>query len=75
VKGGGMNLADFKVGDRVVYIPVQAYRNYLHPDVEHGVVTSINDKFVFVKYFGKSDSVATPPDYLFKEQGTGKNEA
>lgn len=35
-----MKLTDFKKGDRVIYTPTH----------EHGVVISVTDKYVFVKY-------------------------
>lgn len=46
---------DFRVGDRVTYVPNHARdaegRPLLtHPDCEDGVVTSKNDRFVFVKF-------------------------
>lgn len=43
--------ADFKTGDRVLYIPNHAHDDRAHPDCEHGIVSSTNDSTVFVKYF------------------------
>jgi len=40
----------FKKGDRVLYIPSHAQGNIKHKDCQKGVVSSINDTFVFVKY-------------------------
>lgn len=45
-----MKTSDFKHGDLVTYIPHHACGNKNHPDCEHGVVSSKNDTFVFVKY-------------------------
>jgi hypothetical protein len=45
-----MKTTDFKKGDRVLYIPHHAQENQEHPDCEQGVVSSINDTYVFVKY-------------------------
>ena len=44
-------ITDFATGDVVAYIPTHANGNLEHKDVECGVVSSRNDKFVFVKYF------------------------
>ena len=43
-------LMGFKKGDRVVYIPLHAKGDRNHKDCEHGIVSSITNKFVFVKY-------------------------
>lgn len=44
-------MTDFKAGDRVLYIPTHAKSNRLHPDVETGTVTSVNQHGnVFVRY-------------------------
>lgn len=45
-----MKTADFKAGDKVLYIPYHAFGDESHRDCEKGVVSSKNDKFVFVKY-------------------------
>jgi len=45
--------SDFEKGDLVKYIPTHAEGNHKHPDCENGVVSSVNDKFVFVKYDNK----------------------
>lgn len=39
-----------KKGDRVIYIPAYACRDPYHPDCERGVVSSLRDGIVFVKY-------------------------
>ena len=62
-----MNLEDFNVGDRVLYIPLHANGDRNHPDCEVGVVTSKNDYFVFVRYNPLSiNGVATDADDLVK---------
>ena len=48
----------FKPGDEVTYIPRGLNRD---KDREFGVVTSVNDRFVFVRYEGKTGSQATDP--------------
>ncbi len=45
-----MKLDKFRKGVRVVYVPTHAHQDLNHPDCEYGVVSSINDKFVFVKF-------------------------
>ena len=45
-----MTNTDFKKGDKVRYVPNHANGDTLHPDCENGVVSTTNEKFVFVKY-------------------------
>lgn len=49
-----MKIGDAQAGSRVVYTPTK----------EDGVVTSINDKYVFVRYGGDTHSKATSPGDL-----------
>jgi len=42
--------SDFYPGQRVMYVPMHAYGNVRHPDCEEGVVSSVNEKYVFVSY-------------------------
>ena len=44
-----MKTSDFKKGDKVIYIPNHA-NGPNHNDCKRGVVSSINDTYVFVKY-------------------------
>ena len=46
------------IGDGVVYTPA-------HGEPEDGVITSVNDRFVFVRYGSRQTSAATEPDALF----------
>ena len=50
-KLGDFTLDDFGTGDPVAYIPMHAHGEIEHPDVEVGIVSSVTDKMVFVKYF------------------------
>jgi len=43
-------MEDFKKGQRVRYVPNHAKGALGHPDCQNGVVSSVNDTFVFVKY-------------------------
>ena len=43
-------MPDFKHGDLVKYIPNHANGDVQHPDCKTGVVSSVNDNWVFVKY-------------------------
>ena len=40
----------FNKGDRVIYVPKHANGNRNHKDCEHGIVYSLTEEFVFVKY-------------------------
>lgn len=53
-----MNIAEFKIGDRVIY------RSYPNARPEEGSVTSVNKKFVFVRYGADITSKATSPKDL-----------
>lgn len=44
------SLTDFKPDAPVSYVPMHANGNTEHPDVEHGVVSSVGRKYVFVKF-------------------------
>lgn len=41
---------DYRKGDKVRYVPNHANGDTKHPDCVNGVVSSVNEKFVFVKY-------------------------
>ena len=43
-------LQGFGANMRVIYIPGHANGNRRHPDCEHGRVSSVNDKYVFVRF-------------------------
>jgi len=43
-------MAEFEKGQKVTYIPHHAENDENHPDCQDGVVSSTNEKFVFVKY-------------------------
>ena len=58
-------VSDFNVGQAVRYIPSHAEGDANHKDCENGIVTSINDNFVFVIYnLEGSTSQATRPNDL-----------
>ena len=46
------------IGDGVVYAPA-------HGEREEGTITSVNDRFVFVRYGSRRTSAATDPAALF----------
>lgn len=49
-----MKIEDVKDGMRVVYIPHHAgYIGRRHPDCEHGVVSSKNHKYAFIRFDGQ----------------------
>jgi len=45
-----MKLADCKKGQRVMYIPEHARSDPQHSDCECGVISSVGNMFVYVKY-------------------------
>lgn len=63
-------LSDFKPGDEVTYIPRHAKMDERHPDRELGIVTSVNDTFVFARYGDRTGSQATSPADLQKGDHT-----
>jgi len=59
---------DFKIGTPVCYISKTALKGESGKMVETknlGRVTSVNDKFVFVRYNSSNTSQATDPEDLF----------
>lgn len=47
----GSKAADFHEGETVLYIPRHAQGDITHPDCEHGIVSSQNGEYVFVRYY------------------------
>lgn len=45
-----MKTSDFKVRQRVAYVPLHADGDVSHPDTELGFVSSVGEKNVFVKF-------------------------
>ena len=64
-----MTTSDFKKGERVKYVPDHAHGDPAHPDCETGVVSSTNDKYVFVKYDNAACIMVTG-DEPYTAQGT-----
>lgn len=64
-----MKSSDFKKGDKVVYVPNHAMGNKYHGDCERGVVSSINEFNVFVKY-DNSMCIMTTGDEPYTAQST-----
>ena len=62
-----MTLDDFKPGDHVRYVPYHAHEDVAHKDCEDGVVTRVNERYVFVKFSLFSEhGQACHPDRLRK---------
>lgn len=63
---------DFLPGQKVIYVPTHAYGDRNHPDCESGHVSSVNRKYVFVKFdkqlnqmaWSEVDSQAVRPEDL-----------
>ena len=45
-----MNIKDFQPKMKVIYVPPHAHNDRTHKDCEEGMVSSVNDRFVFVKF-------------------------
>lgn len=63
-----MRLSDIQEGSPVIYIPKYLLIGPKEEMVKHenlGIVTSKNDKFVFVRYRGQENSVATRAEDLY----------
>lgn len=58
-------LAEYRAGDRVRYVPYHAHGDREHDDCEDGIVTSVTDDLVFVRYKGET-SQGCKPDQLVK---------
>ncbi len=63
-------MREFNKGDRIRYVPSHARGDYTHPDCEDGVVSSVRDNGVFVKY-DNSFKVMLTGDEDFTSQMTG----
>lgn len=70
-----LTASDFQPGDRVAYVPGEANNNLSHPNVERGRVSSVNEKYVFVRFdktvaklgWQGTTSQSCRPDDLVKE--------
>jgi hypothetical protein len=64
------SVKDFTPEEHVRYVPNHAHGDPKHKDVEPGIVSSMNDKFVFVKYIKRGilqeTAAATDPGDLIK---------
>lgn len=71
-----MRTDNFKRGDQIIYVPLHAHGDKHHADSESGFVTSVNDMFVFCRFWRKgheglelrtvANSEAVDPDDLLK---------
>ena len=61
-----LTLDDFEPGDPVTYVPYHAHGDRGHKDCEHGVVSSTNDTYVFVRFKNHLNGQACKPDQLVK---------
>ncbi len=53
-------VCDFEAGEHVRWVPEHANGNVNHPDCENGIVTSTNDKYVFVRFTGSTSQACNP---------------
>ena len=56
----------FKEGENVRYVPYHAHGDIRHKDCENGIVTSVNDYYVFVDFGTSLHSQACKTDQLVK---------
>ena len=68
-----MKTSDFKKGMKVRYVPTHANGDTKHKDCENGVVSSVNDKWVFVKY-NNLMCIMTTGDEPYTAQATDPTE-
>ena len=65
-----MKREEIKIGMDVLYIPRHAKGNKKHKDCEHGLVSSINEVTVFVRYYSNGElqgtGKSTDPETLIK---------
>lgn len=59
-----LTVDDFNVDDTVMYVPRHKQGNFTESDLHHGVVTSKNNRFVFVRFEDKKRSEACYPNDL-----------
>jgi hypothetical protein len=63
-----MTESDFKIGDRVAYIPYHAHGDIKHRDVEYGVITSKKywapNECIFVRFGNMQNSQGCKHDQL-----------
>lgn len=70
-----LTVNNFMKGDAVIYVPYHAHGDTTHQDCERGLVSSTNDKYVFVKFLPQlsrlgwegTTSQACKVDQLVKE--------
>jgi hypothetical protein len=53
-----------KIGSHVSYVPRHAKGQVEHPDIEYGVVTGQNEKYIFVRFGSEKISKAVTVDLL-----------
>ena len=58
---------EFKPGDSVLYVPAHAQHDLSHKDCEPGIVSSVNDRYVHVKFNNGLIPLACHQDQLIKE--------
>lgn len=55
---------DFEPGDRVIYAPNHANGDISHPDCELGIVSSLGQSHVFVRFTKGDTAAGCPPSNL-----------
>lgn len=57
---------ELKEGDKVRYVPSHAHANVEHKDCEDGVVTTIRDKSIWVRFGSDTHAKLCAPELLVK---------
>lgn len=56
----------FNIDDRVRYVPYHAYGDSSHPDCENGIVKTVTESFVFVRFGNHETAEGCRRDQLVK---------
>lgn len=59
-----MELSEAKPKLRVAFLPYHARGDITHPDVEFGLISSWNHKYIFVKFGDRHNGVPCNPEDL-----------
>lgn len=55
-----IELEDAVIGSWATYVPYHANGNTGHPDCQRGIITSKNDRYIFVRFKGPQGEACLP---------------
>ncbi len=61
-----LEMVEKNIGEAVIYVPYHTKGDRNHPDCREGVITSVNKKFIFVRFLGPGAEVCKPDQLQFK---------